>query len=268
MAIEALKKARALLLDGDILSAERIVVDALVSDQNSSAALRLLGLIKLQQNKYFEAERALKQVLISEHDGFLFSELAKVYYFTGRYGEAIEAAKSALEIDGNNIQPLGVLAESYRAMGDVQVAKSLYLQGLEINPAPEIYNGLAVLELEHRNYSSAISYIDFALASDPVMPEALVNKGLALIGLKQFSDAERCFLGALKHRPGYITALSNLAVLYERQGEFDKALKVLGYDINIKYQASSFHQLASLCFTLQYKGLWHHIIGLVELGIA
>lgn len=268
MAIEALEKARTLLLEGDILSAERIVTDALASDQNSSAALRLLGLIKLQKKEYFEAERALKQVSIRERDGVSVSELAKVYYFTGRYDEAIDSAKIALEIDGNNTQTLGVLAESYRALGDVQVAKNVYLRALAVNPAPEIFNGLAVLELEHRNYSAAISYIDSALASDPVMPEALVNKGLALIGLKQFTDAEQCFLEALKHRPGFVTALSNLAVLYEKQGEFDEALKVLGYEMSIKYQASSFHQLASLCFILQYKGLWRYIISLVELGIA
>jgi tetratricopeptide (TPR) repeat protein len=82
----------------------------------------------------------------------------------------------------------------------------------------------AVAMLHAKKYEFALPPLHRLMQLDPKMPEAYVNMGFALIGLKRYKAAETFFQTAIDLRPYQDNAYWGLAVALENQNDLGGAL--------------------------------------------
>lgn len=82
----------------------------------------------------------------------------------------------------------------------------------------------AVVMLHARQYEHAATALHRVLELDPVLPEAHVNMGYAMIGLKRHKVAQDFFLAAIELRPMQANAYYGLAEALEGLGEIEGAI--------------------------------------------
>lgn len=81
-----------------------------------------------------------------------------------------------------------------------------------------------VVMLHAKQYEHAVTSFHWVLKQAPRMPEAHVNLGYALLGLKRFKPAEDFFRAAIELRPYQANAYYGLAEALEGRGELRAAL--------------------------------------------
>jgi len=77
----------------------------------------------------------------------------------------------------------------------------------------------AAVMLHARQYDHAITALHRVLMLAPTLPEAHVNMGFALLGLKRPAEARRFFDGATALNPGQANAYYGLALAAEAEGD-------------------------------------------------
>lgn len=82
----------------------------------------------------------------------------------------------------------------------------------------------AVVMLHAGEFEYAMAALHRVLELRPKMPEAHINMGYALLGLKNHGAARDFFLGAIDLNPRQSNAFYGLAVAHEGLGEFPEAL--------------------------------------------
>ena len=90
---------------------------------------------------------------------------------------------------------------------------------------PEISERFAqgVVMLHAKQYEHALTAFHRVLALEPAMPEAHVNAGFALLGMKQPAAARSFFEGAIALRKEQLNAYYGLAVAAEQLGDLPAA---------------------------------------------
>ncbi len=81
----------------------------------------------------------------------------------------------------------------------------------------------AAVMLHARQYENAAAALHRVLALAPAMPEAHVNMGYAMLGLKRLQAARDFFEGATTLRPGQANAYYGLALAWEAEGDLAMA---------------------------------------------
>ena len=77
----------------------------------------------------------------------------------------------------------------------------------------------AVVMLHAKQYEHAVTALHRVLVLAPDLPEAHVNMGFALLGLKRVKQARDFFDGATALRPNQANAYYGLAMAYEASGD-------------------------------------------------
>lgn len=77
----------------------------------------------------------------------------------------------------------------------------------------------AAVMLHARQFEHAVTALHRVLALAPELPEAHVNMGFALLGLKRPREARDFFEGATALRPGQANAYYGLALAHEAEGD-------------------------------------------------
>lgn len=177
-------------------------------------------------------------------------------YEQGKYSEAVQATKEALEVAEKTfgrIHPatansLNILGELYQMQGNYASAEPLFKQSLAIREKTLGYdhpnvaaslNNLALLYKTQGNFVVATSLYKRALSiykknygSDhPYVATALNNLAGLYYSKGEYGKAEPLFKHALRiaekeygpNQPGVATGLNNLAVLYAAQGKYTDA---------------------------------------------
>ena len=80
-----------------------------------------------------------------------------------------------------------------------------------------------VAMLHAKQYEHAVTALHRVLVLSPQLPEAHVNMGFALLGLKRAKEARDFFDGAIALRPGQANAYYGLALAYEAGGDVEMA---------------------------------------------
>ena len=81
-----------------------------------------------------------------------------------------------------------------------------------------------IVMLHARQYDHAVTALHRVMQLAPKLPEAHVNMGYALLGLKQADSARSFFLGAIDLRPQQANAYYGLAMADEMRQDYESAL--------------------------------------------
>lgn len=113
-------------------------------------------------------------------------------------------------------------------------AQEYYERALELNLSYETYFNLGSLEAKRKNYDEAISYWLISIEINPNHAVALYNVGKLYADWKgDFENGVRYYKEALESDPQLKEAYSNIASIYIRQNNFEKASIYLQKSIEI-----------------------------------
>jgi Flp pilus assembly protein TadD len=85
------------------------------------------------------------------------------------------------------------------------------------------YNNVAVERMQAGDFASALSYFRRATGHDPLFSPAWTNLGILYLRRGCADHAEAAYVQALRADGHDLVAMSNLASLYERQGDEERA---------------------------------------------
>lgn len=116
-----------------------------------------------------------------------------IQYYLQNYDEAKEELIADLRSDRNDERAVLLLGKTYLAMDDAANARAMYREYLE-NPecAAAAYNGLAMCDLQERNYKSALDNIKAGLAAndDTIMESLLYNEIIVYEHMEDWTTAK------------------------------------------------------------------------------
>jgi predicted Zn-dependent protease len=93
----------------------------------------------------------------------------------------------------------------------------------KVNPEVSERFTQGVIMLHAKQYEHALTAFHRVLALDPAMPEAHVNAGFALLGMREPAAARSFFEGAIALRKEQLNAYYGLAVANEQLGDLPAA---------------------------------------------
>jgi tetratricopeptide (TPR) repeat protein len=172
---------------------------------------------------------AVRQEVIGNHDtgdeGHALAKLAKVLAWAGKFTEAYDLFRQAVDILGPSPMLYEQLARTAYALGDQDTAIRHLQELLELFPAASgVHPKLAVMQAARGETDVAISHCRLELLLNP--GDHNVTAMLAELLERQGNDdeARRQYERALQLNPGMVRTRVKLAWLLMRQGQDDEAL--------------------------------------------
>ncbi|MGQ3887906.1 tetratricopeptide repeat protein [Legionella sp. CNM-1927-20] len=222
---------------------------ALKNAPDFAAAHFNLGLLFINQNKLDAARIQFQNVLAlnPKHLDALFY-LGVLALETNDLTQAEQAFQQVLLENSNHVDALtnlGVIAVK-REQG--QLAVDYFSKALALNNEHiEARNNLAATFMHHDRFENALMHYDYLLQKDPNNVEYLYNSGVAQMALGHLNEAINHFEHLLNEQDKHFAALNNLAAIYIRLNDKEKAKKLLlqALIINPKDKASQ-HMLNAL----------------------
>jgi Tfp pilus assembly protein PilF len=167
-------------------------------DRKATAeATRNVGEAYLAGGNLTAALRELKKAEGMEPDDHITQfDIGLVYLYRERYDQAIQHFQRAIQLKPDFAPAINSLGNAYLAKGDWDRAIEAYQRIIE-----DVFYGTP----------------HFALS----------NMGLAYYQKKDYPEAEKHFLEALKMNPDFVNALAGLATTYVAMGRYDDAIAKL-----------------------------------------
>jgi type IV pilus assembly protein PilF len=153
-------------------------------------------------------------------------QLAVGYYGQGQLATALDEVKQALQIDPNFADAHGVRALIHMDMGEPELAEESFKRAMKLAPAnPDFANNYGWFLCENGRERESLGYFETALKSRAYTSpaRALNNAGVCSMRLGDLAGAERYFNQAFQSDPGNADANLNLARLYYRRADYQRA---------------------------------------------
>ncbi|MCX8094084.1 MAG: tetratricopeptide repeat protein [Candidatus Goldbacteria bacterium] len=205
--------------------------NAIKYDPKNIKAMYNLGLVYSEKGSKKEAKKVIENALkIAPKNPLLQAALGNVLIDEENYDKAekvyeqIVAVKPDFDIGHFN---LGVINYQKR---ELKEAKKNYEEVLKINPNDvEAKENLAAIHILDSDYENAIKYLKEVIDSNPqddiTLENAYYNLGIAYLRMEKFQEALSAFESALEIEPWDMAAYINAAILAEKLGYKDKAIK-------------------------------------------
>jgi serine/threonine-protein kinase len=158
-----------------------------VADLNpfNASAYRDMGAMYFYLDKRQDAIDMFNLALEIKPDHAIYSNLATLYYYEGRYADAAKAYEAALGLGETSYDVWGYLATAYEWSGKKEEAKRAHRQAiqlakerLEVNPRdPEVLGHLASYYAHLGERDSALATVKTLLAQSPTDPQDLSRIG-------------------------------------------------------------------------------------------
>lgn len=144
------------------------------------------------------------------------------YYRTGRYPQALVDLNKAVSANSEAFFHRGMV---HKAIGDIRASIDDFTQAIEhgVNAVESLFNR-AVCYMTAESYESAISDFTEYLQSNPDDAEAFTYRGLSYLNLQNYPSAERDLKKAVELESSHPEANYNLCLVYDEQGQYEKAL--------------------------------------------
>ena len=227
-----------------------------IEPDDSFSALWLARLYRFE-NRHDEAEKVLRGVL--EHDsenGPALEQLSQLLVDEGRSQDAIDLLEKAAS-DSSSPDVYDLLGDAYSQQKNYAKAEIAYQKAVDEDPDdPGHRHGLAQALLSQDKYAEALTQYTKLAEREPGTAENYLRIAQLDRRLGKFAEAEASLLKAKQLSPGSLEVLYNEALLYEDQGRYDDAVKVLTDAIaGIKSQAATEDNTNAL--SILYEQLGH-----------
>lgn len=166
---------------------------------------------------------------------------------------------------------LRLCGNAYAKLGQFQIAIKFYKRAINLNKNDyETWFDLTYAAAAGQQNTEALYYATQALSLKPEDPRAHLNLGGALNSVGRLEDAMYCFETVLKLDPNNISAMSNIALIHERNGNPDAALDQLEKCMKLvnpgsQQEAEIYYKMS---YPLLYKGDLRSGWSMYEYGFA
>ena len=160
-----------------------------------------------------------------ERDARLASCLAAALRQAGRPKDAIEIARTALEIRPDTYYLENNLGMAYADLNRFAEAEERYQRAIAIcETRPQAHYNLGNLDVKRRRHGDAIPSYRRAIASEVRDPRPHAMLGLCHYVRDELAEAETAYRAAIAIDPDHVKANTNLGLVLKRFARFDEAL--------------------------------------------
>ena len=224
---EAFTLARQHHQAGNLILADRIFRDILVSVPDYSPALHMLGIVSYQRGNLPEALSLLEKAVALDGDDAtaeMLSNYAVMLSESGQRAPAIAAWRQALIRDPDNAEVHSNLGNALWQMNDFAGAEQHCRTALALKPdytdaMLNLGNALA----RQKKYEEAIAIWRRAVSLRPDFAQAISNIGNALRDLSRLKDSEEACRDAVAINPQHAQGWSNLGNAVRDLGRAEEA---------------------------------------------
>jgi CHAT domain-containing protein/tetratricopeptide (TPR) repeat protein len=162
------------------------------------------------------------------------------------YPQALNESRSLIENAPGYEHTYRKLTQAAKALGQLAETRAWLVSRLQLAAShPEIYFGLALIDVEKNDYPAAIGNYQKALQERPDFDQAILGAVSAYLKAGKESEAKAYLKSLVEAQPGNPTAHLGLGYYLRRTGEIEAAVKE--YDAALALQPSStyacFHKL-------------------------
>ncbi len=120
---------------GDVVNAEKSLIQALALDPSSIEAYKRLGALYLNQGQFSKAENIYKKLIATVHDDPLFfSNMGIALYSQNKLEDAIKHYEKAIELDSSKASRFFSLGQIYYELENMEKALSLIKTAVDKMP--------------------------------------------------------------------------------------------------------------------------------------
>jgi len=219
----ALANGQRLLAANPAAAAEQ-AREILSKNEHNSEALRLLARALHRLGQKQEAQRAeVKAVEAAAHNPTLVSVSRAI--LEGRLDEARNRLRPHLQRHPDDAAAVRLLAELVGRSGDVDQAKKLLQQAIELAPAfPETRVRLATILCFQNRVEESLDVLDDLLAIDPTSAPGLDAKAATLARIGNYHEAARTYEILLEHAPDHVSGLIGYGQMLNTIGRFEDSV--------------------------------------------
>ncbi|WP_338866861.1 social motility TPR repeat lipoprotein Tgl [Myxococcus stipitatus] len=133
----------------------------------------------------------------------------------------------------------------------------------------EIHYDLAITAQQDGHIQDAVRELNVALKNDPDYPEANNAMGVLLhLAFQRHGEAVEHYQRALKIRPGFSEARTNMANVYLDQGNYDEAIKLYEQVLNDMLYLTPYIAQGNLGWALYKKGETERAVGSLKAAVT
>ena len=178
----------------------------------------------IELGRYEEAEEVLRQAVErAPESAVAYSVLGQAQALNRRWLRAEDSLRQARELGQTDLQTLVFLGSALWENTRYDEAEAIYREAVERYPSsPFPKYQLGRLWLWQGRYDEAVPYLRQSAASNPAA-DVFFDLAEALRGAGADSEAIAAYEQALRRAPDLMKAHYGLALLYQKQGENDRA---------------------------------------------
>src|SRR5437764_1757960 len=194
---------------------------------DAESALWLARLYRLK-NEHDKAEQVLRSILKTDPENEpAVEQLTQLLMDEGKSAEAVTLLEGITAHSPSAVL-LDLLGDAYTQTHDLAKAEAAYRKAMELDPSePSHQPGLGQTLLAEEKYSEALKV--YQKLSDVMPDDSDVYLRIAQIfrELHQLDKAEENLVKARQYAPGSLEVMYNEAMLYQAQGRYEDAIRVL-----------------------------------------
>ena len=226
----ALAEAERAIRDGHLENAEKTLRELISKEPRNARAIRMLGSIALEANRYKAARRLLERAVeLAPSVAIGWTDLSNVHLKKDDYDKALDVVQQAIDIDPG-------FAHAYVARGNIlgraqrhEEALEAYRQGLEISPMNVgALSGMGHVLKTIGRQEEAIAAFRQCIKANPAYGETYWS--LANLKTFEFNSEEVGIMEDLVERKSLadepkVNMLVSLGKHYENEKNYDKAFE-------------------------------------------
>jgi len=195
------------------------LMDTQTDDQNDKAYTEL-GQFYIKQGKYSQAEEVYKKAIeLNPQNDKAYAGLGQVYCAQGEYAKAGELLKKAIELNPQNDEAYIGLGRCYREQDKFFQAEESFKKAIELSPQNYgVYTGLARIYLFQGKHCQAEDLLKKAIELNPQNDKAYTGLGRIYFEQRKYSQAEDSLKKAIEINSRNDKAYGALSVLYDKMG--------------------------------------------------
>jgi tetratricopeptide (TPR) repeat protein len=191
------------------------------------SALWLARLYRLQ-NQHDKAEEVLRGILKNDAENEAgLEQLTQLLLDQGKSADAI-ALLEGVTAKSSSPTLLDLLGDAYTQTKDLAKAEDAYRRAADLEPSePSHQRGLGQTLLAEEKFQEALKVYERLSDLMPDDSDVYLRLGQIYRELHQMDKAEDALVKARQYSPGSLDVIYNEALLYQSQGRFEDAIRVL-----------------------------------------